>query len=152
MYLHQAPSLGLINHGNKLRLAATRMQSQAEVMFDWGSPWGREELAPFWEFQKAQVTKPSGHPSDGPYLGSAFQDPRNLCYQVLASIRLQGNKSEDVKAWTTFCDYFIKAASSLVGDDPEVEPLLMESNTLQEHPVDTPTVQVPETGTNGVTL
>lgn len=123
MQLHNAPSLGTLNHGIKLRMAATKLQSQAAILFDMGCEQGKKEVVPFWQFQKEQVNVPAGHPSDGPMLQGGVVDIRRECYNVLSSIRLQGNKEADVEAWNKFCDYFIQSAYSLDDNRSVVDSL-----------------------------
>lgn len=149
MQLHNAPSLGTLNHGIKLRMAATKLQSQAAILFDMGCEQGKKELVPFWQFQKERVNVPAGHPSDGPMIQGGVVDIRRECYNVLSSIRLQGNKKEDVAAWTKFCDYFIQSAYSLDSNRSVVDTLKLEvvyPDGMTSYPWSDNTLRVSVTG------
>lgn len=126
MLLSNAPSLMTINGGEALRRAATKLQNISAVAYSHtGNNIMHDKLLKFWKDQKERTSKAVGLPSDGVFVAPNVLDIRPDCYKVLTSIRLRGNRPDDLAAWGVFCDYFIMAADSLRSTRSAVASLLI---------------------------
>ncbi|QOC54378.1 hypothetical protein Atoyac15_14 [Aeromonas phage Atoyac15] len=127
MILSQIPTLGTINCGAELRVAAMKLQNYAQVNAKASGKFG-ELLASFWEDQAKLLKKDNGHPSDGIFLGFGVQDPRAQCYKALSAIRKsRAFAPQHGLAWEKFCDFLADAARKAGGVPAEVTLKLSKS-------------------------
>lgn len=109
MFIHDAPYLGSLNGGARLRDSAVRLQHYLDV-----NPGNKARAAAFWENQKALAANPNGHPADGLFIGTGVRDIRIDCYTVLSSVRM--GSAADRALWSEFCNAFIVANGGSVVD------------------------------------
>lgn len=102
MFIHDAPYLGSLNGGARLRDSAVRLQHYLDV-----NPANQARAVEFWKDQKALGAKPNGHPADGLFIGTGVRDIRIDCYTVLSAVRM--GSAPDKALWDTFCNAFILA-------------------------------------------
>lgn len=115
MFIHDAPYLGLLNGGARLRDSAVRLQHYLDV-----NPGNKARAAVFWENQKALAANPNGHPADGLFIGTGVRDIRIDCYTVLSAVRM--GSAADKALWSEFCNAFIVANGGVT------EPLVFSKN------------------------